>query len=299
MPTLPTFDTPGPITATIDIGVGHVRIVASDRSDTVVDVRPTDPSRDADVRAAEQSRVEYANGQLTVTAPNKKKWRTRSSGSIDLTIDLPSDSRVDANVWTEVRSEGRLGESTVHTAAGHVRLDENGRLKVRTAAGDVAVTRSSGPADVKTSSGKIRIDEVEGAAVVWTSNGDITLGTVTGDASLSTANGDITIDRALASVEAKTAYGAVRIGEVVRGSIGLQTAFGELWVGVREGTAAWLDVSSGFGSVQSHLDATDAPEPSDETVEIRGRTGWGDIVIRRAAPVPTPEPTPMPAPTPE
>jgi DUF4097 and DUF4098 domain-containing protein YvlB len=296
---MPTFDTPGPITATIDIGVGHTRIVASDRTDTVVDVRPTDPARDADVRAAEQSRVEYANGQLSVTAPNKKKWRTRAAGSIDLTIDLPSDSRVDANVWTEVRSEGRLGDSTVDTAAGNVRLDETGRLKVRTGAGHVAVTRSSGPADVKTASGKIRMDEVEGSVAVKTSNGDITLGTVTGDASLSTANGDITVDRALASVEAKTAYGAVRIGEVVRGSIGLQTAFGELGVGVREGTAAWLDVSSGFGTVQSHLDATDAPEPSDETVEIRGRTGWGDIVIRRATPAPTPEPTPMPARAPE
>jgi DUF4097 and DUF4098 domain-containing protein YvlB len=291
---MPTFDTPAPITATIDIGVGHVRIVASDRTDTVVDVRPTNPSRDADVRAAEQSRVEYANSQLTVTAPNKKKWRTRTAGSIDLTIDLPSDSRVDANVWTEVRSEGRLGESTINTAAGSVRLDETGRLKVRTAAGDVTVVRAGGPAELKTSSGKIRVDEVDGSVAVKTSNGDITLGTVTGDASLSTANGDITVEVALASVDAKTAYGAVRIGEVVRGSIGLQTAYGELEVGVREGTAAWLDVVSGTGIVQSHLDATDAPEPSDETVEITGRTGWGDIVIRRATPAPARASAPVP-----
>ena len=279
---MPTYDTPAPITATIDVGLGHVRIVASDRTDTVVDVRPTDPSREADVRAAEQCRVEYASGRLSVTATNKKKWRTRSAGSIDVAIELPSDSRVDASAWADVRSEGRLGDSTVDTAAGNVHLDETGRLRVRTAAGDVSVTRSAGPADVKTSSGKIRVGEVDGSVVAKTSNGDITLGEVAGDASLSTANGDITVDRAGASVDAKTAYGAVRIGEVARGSIGLQTAFGELAVGVREGTAAWLDVSSGFGTVQSNLEAADAPAPTDETVEIRGKTGWGDIVIRRA-----------------
>jgi hypothetical protein len=294
---MPTYDTPEPITATVDIGVGHVRIVAADRADTIVDVRPTDPSRDADVRAAEQSRVEYARGRLSVTATNKRKWRTRAAGSIDLTIDLPSGSRVDVSAWTEVRSEGRLGDATIDTAAGNVHLAETGRLRVRTAAGDVSVTRSAGPADVKTSSGKVRIGEVEGSIVAKTSNGDIALGEVTGDASLHTANGDITVDRAGASLDAKTAYGAVRIGEVVRGSIGLQTAFGELAVGVREGTAAWLDVSSGFGTVQSHLEAADAPEPSDETVEIRGQTGWGDIVIRRATPTATPAAIPMPAPT--
>jgi DUF4097 and DUF4098 domain-containing protein YvlB len=287
---MPTFDTPGPITATVDAGTGHVRIVASDRTDTIVDVVPTNPAEDADVRAAEQSRVVFANGHLSVTVPNKKKLRSlfARQASVDVTIDLPSGSRVDVSVYAHVQTVGRLGDTTVDTAAGNVRLDETGRLKVRTAAGDVAVARSSGPADVKTASGKIRIDEVEGSLAAKTSNGDITLGEVTGDASLSTANGDITVERALASVDAKTAYGALRIGEVTRGSIGLQTAFGELEIGVREGTAAWLDVSSGFGAVQSHLSAADEPGPSDETVEIRGRTGWGDIVIRRATPAPAP-----------
>ena len=60
---MPTFDTPEPITATIDVAVGDVRITAGDRSDTVVDVRPSDASNDEDVKAAERTRVEYASGQ--------------------------------------------------------------------------------------------------------------------------------------------------------------------------------------------------------------------------------------------
>ena len=37
---MPTFDTPEPISATIDLAVGDVRISAGDRLDTVVEVHP-------------------------------------------------------------------------------------------------------------------------------------------------------------------------------------------------------------------------------------------------------------------
>jgi DUF4097 and DUF4098 domain-containing protein YvlB len=279
---MPTFDTPEPIAAVIEITAGRVRIHASDRTDTVVEVRPSDETRDADVHAAEQTQVEYTNGQLSVRAPkNKLRSLLGRPPSIQLTISLPSDSRVDAKGWADYRSEGRIGESSFDTAAGSIRLDQTGGLKLRTAAGNVTVGRSGGHIDVSTSSGKIWIGEIDGAAVVKTANGDITIGEVTDDARLKTANGDITVHRALGAVSAKTAYGSVRIDEVVRGSVLLETGFGELELGVREGTAAWLDVSSQHGSVRSDLDATDSPEQSDETVEVRARTGYGDIVIRR------------------
>jgi hypothetical protein len=116
---------------------------------------------------------------------------------------------------------------------------------------------------------------------VTTSSGKIWIGEIDGWAVIKTSNGDITVDRALAAVGTKTAYGRVRIGEVVHGSVVLETGFGELELGVRAGTAAWLDVSSQHGRVRSDLDASDGPGQSDETVEVRARTGHGDIVIRR------------------
>ena len=91
-----TFDTPEPISITVELGVGDIRIAASDRADTAVDVRPSDPAKKADVAAAQQVRVEYAGGRLDVRAP--KRWRqwTPWSGheSVAVQIDVPSGSRL-------------------------------------------------------------------------------------------------------------------------------------------------------------------------------------------------------------
>jgi hypothetical protein len=57
---------------------------------------------------------------------------------------------------------------------------------------------------------------------------------------------------------------------------------GELEVGIREGTAALLDVRSQYGNVRNFLTASDGPKASDQTVEVRARTSYGDIVIRRS-----------------
>jgi len=68
-----TFDTPQLISVTFDLGVSDLRITATDRADTVVEVRPSDPDKPTDVTAAEQTRVEYADGVLQIKAP--KGWK--------------------------------------------------------------------------------------------------------------------------------------------------------------------------------------------------------------------------------
>jgi hypothetical protein len=57
------------ISATVDIILGDIRFVASDRADTVVEVRPVDPSRELAVKAAEQANIEFADGKLLVKHP--------------------------------------------------------------------------------------------------------------------------------------------------------------------------------------------------------------------------------------
>ncbi|MEE1735511.1 DUF4097 family beta strand repeat-containing protein, partial [Streptomyces sp. BE147] len=104
----------------------------------------------------------------------------------------------------------------------------------------------------------------------------------TGELRVSGANGDIHIERAESSVTATTAHGALRVAEVARGTVQLETRYGAIEVGVREGTAAWLDVSSGRGQVRNTLTSSETPEKSEDTVEVRARTRWGNVDVRRA-----------------
>ncbi len=99
---------------------------------------------------------------------------------------------------------------------------------------------------------------------------------------MSGANGDIEIRSAEDSVTATTAHGTLRVGDVARGTVQLETSYGAIEVGVREGTAAWLDVSSGSGQVRNTLTASEAPEKTEDTVKVRARTRHGNIDVRRA-----------------
>lgn len=282
---MPSFETPEPISATIDLGtVGELLVVASDRTDTVVEVRPSDESDASDVQTAQRVRVDYTNGVLQVVGPRIRPFDfSRKSRSVDVTVELPSGSHVTADVQLgDVRGAGRLGRCRIKTSAGHVRLEETGPLHLDSGAGHLTVTAVAGNAEFHTGSGKVGVGRVEGTAVVKNSNGDIVIESAGGDVRARTANGGITVDRAGAGVEAKTANGDIRLGEVARGSVTLETAMGDLDIGIAEGTAAWLEVETGFGRVRNLLNDTTRPADAAETVEVRARTTYGDVSIRRS-----------------
>lgn len=276
------YETPEPISVTLELGVGDVRIAASDRTDTVVEVRPSDEADESDVQAAQQVRVDYTNGMLRVTGPTRTFDFSKKTRSVDVSIELPSGSQVSAHMQMgDVRCAGRLGECRLKTT-GNVWLERTGPLRLHTGVGHVTIDGITGNAEISTGSGKIQIGEVEGAAVVRNSNGDTTIEAVTGDVRVRAANGAIDVERAGAGVDAKTSNGSIRLGEVVRGSVVLGTATGNLDIGIAEGTAAWLEVNTGFGHVHNRLENTTRPDETDQTVEVRGRTSYGDITIHRS-----------------
>ncbi|MDF3301340.1 DUF4097 family beta strand repeat-containing protein [Streptomyces tropicalis] len=278
---MPSFDTPEPISVTAQVFAGSVQFTAGDRLDTVVEVRPRDAKRDKDVRAAEQTEVACAGGVLTVRTP--KRALVGPTGSVDVTVGLPTGSHVDVlGSWTQVIGEGRLGEVHVKTSSGDVRLDATGPLRLNASHGSITVDRVEGAAEITTSSGSLRVGTVDGPAVLKNSHGGTTVGAAIGDLRVSGANGDIDIVRAEGSVTATTAHGALRVAEVASGTVQLETSYGAIEVGVREGTAAWLDVSSGHGQVRNTLAASEAPERSEDTVQVRARTRYGNIDVRRA-----------------
>jgi hypothetical protein len=282
---MPTFDTPDPILVTVELGVGDVRITASDRNDTEVTVRPTDPAKKSDVTAAEQTVVEFAAGRLLIKSP--KGWRRytpRGGGeSIDVQINLPAGSQVhgDAGV-AALHCAGALGECHYTTGVGDVQVEQAGPLHLTTGIGDVSVERASTHAQITTGSGEVRIGSVEGTVVVKGGNGDTWIGGATRDVRVVAANGGISIDHSAASVVAKTANGDIRLGEVAGGTVVAQTALGNVDIGIREGVAAWLDLNTKFGKVFNELEVTGRPQPGEQSVEVRARSSFGDITIHHS-----------------
>ena len=279
---MPTFDTPRPVAVTLDLVVGTARLVATDRTDTVVEVRPHDPGNDADVRDAEATRVEHADGSLLIRAPRRFTLFSKG-GSVDVTVLLPAGSGLHAtSAMGDVQATGRLGDCRVKLSMGDIRLDATGAADLATAMGDVVVEHVRGAAEGSTGSGTVRLSRVDGRAVIKDGNGDIRVGEVAGILRVHTGNGDIVVDRARAGVDARSARGDIRLLDVAQDRVTLVTAIGGVEVGIGHGAAAWLDVGSGFGRVTSTLEPVDGPEHGVRTVEVHARTSYGDVDVHRA-----------------
>ena len=288
---MPAFDTPEPISVTVELGVADIRIAASDRTDTVVEVRPSDSAKKSDVAAAQQTQVEYAGGRLLIKAPKGwRKYTFRGGGeSIAVQIDLPAGSHVRGEAGVAaLHCTGRLGECDFKVGAGDIHVVQTGPVKLKTGIGDITMERVVGDAALTTGSGALRIDTIEGAAVVKNANGDTWIGEITGDLRVNAANGKIVVEQAQAAVAAKTANGDVRLGEVRRGAVLAETACGKVDIGIHNGATAWLDLDTRYGNVHTDLDETEPPDAGEEGVQVRARSSFGDVTIRRA---PTPRTT--------
>ena len=283
---MPTFETPNPITLSVELGAGELHVIASDRHDTVVDVQPGHAGKTSDANAAAQTRVEYADGRLVVRAP--RGWRSfgfrGARESVRVEVALPAGSTLEGDAGAgQVRTEGPLGECRFKIGAGDIELAEARAVQLKTGAGAIRVGHTAGNAECVTGSGAVHVGRVDGTAIVKNANGSTTLGVVTGDLRVTAANGSVSVDEARSSVVAKTANGSVDIGAVSCGAVVAETAMGRVRIGVVDGVAAWLDLNTQFGQVRSDLDASERPAPGEPTVEVRARTSFGDITISKVA----------------
>jgi hypothetical protein len=152
------FDTPAPVFAVLDIPVGRIWFIAADRADTTVEVLPADASKYGDVKVAERTTVEYGDGVLRIETSPAKHRILGSSGSIEVTIQLPAGSRIEAKAASaEFRGVGRLGDVAFEGSQGSVKLDEAASARLTLLAGDVSVGRLDGSAEISTQKGDIHI----------------------------------------------------------------------------------------------------------------------------------------------
>jgi Putative adhesin len=277
---MPTFATPGPITATVEVAGAHVQVTATDRTDTVVTVEPRDPASRTDVKVAAGTTVGYAAGQLSVktTVPGDK------DGSVAITIELPAGSNLTAYLaHSAVRADGPAGACELHVASGQVRLDRAGPLRASITAGTAEIGHITGRADIDGATFTLRIGQADGPAKITSSGGQARVGHAAADLSLNSAAGSFDIDRADAAVTATTASGDIRIGRMAHGQASLTNGSGNIEVGIADGATARVDATSERGSVRNTLPPPPIPDTPDAMVTVHARTRHGDIVIHPAA----------------
>jgi hypothetical protein len=279
---MPTFPAPGPVPVVVELPAGSgLHVVAGDRDDVVVTVLPADPTKPADVRAAEEVRVERDADSVTVTGPRAwKQFVPFNAGSVTVTVELPAGSDLRGKAGA-LYAEGPLGTVDVTLNAGDARVDEVGRLELKVTAGSVVVGRVTGTTTVRASAGSVRITELDGDGTVRAANGTTTVGSVTGSLEVAGAHGEIVVGRLRGTLTAKAAYGGIRVDRVESGAVTLTTSYGSIEVGLPEGTAGWLDVTSAHGTVRNQLRPTEGPVDDEATAEIHASTGYGDIIVRR------------------
>jgi hypothetical protein len=271
------FTTPEPITATLTTAGARVRVVASERSDTVVRVEPVDSANSSDVKVAEKTKVGFSAGELSV----KTTKSGARDGSVVITVELPAGSSlVLSTAWTDVHAEGPLGDCKLDMSSGRVRLDRIAALRGNLAAGEVAVGHVAGPVDLEGGAAGVRIGEVDGVVRYAGSSGKVWLGHARSDVDLGGSSGSFDIGQAEGNVVAKAANCPIRIGRMTRGQAELMNASGGIEVGISAGTAAWVDADSTKGAVHNSLPAQDNPAGVD--VKVLARTRLDDIVIHRA-----------------
>ena len=190
------FQTPSPVTVVLDIPAGQVRLVASERTDTTVEVLPSEASKRRDAKAAQQTTVEFGEGVLRIATADPSKI-LGSSGSLDVTIALPAGSRIEGKAGgAELYSTGRLGEVAFDGGYRTVELDEVGSARIKMHMGDVSIAKLTGPAQLRNGKGDITVAEaVAGAVDLRTDMGDLKIAAapgVSGTLDASSAYGRIT-----------------------------------------------------------------------------------------------------------
>ncbi|ONF67511.1 DUF4097 family beta strand repeat-containing protein [Amycolatopsis keratiniphila] len=271
------FPTPQPITAALAVAGARVRLTASERTDTVVLVEPIDATSKSDVKVAENTKVGFDGGKLSI----ETKKAGGKNGSVAITIEVPTGSQLALNTaWSDVDADGRFGDCVLEMSSGQVRIDRAASVRGDLAAGEIAIGHVAGAVNIEGGSAGVRIGEVEGTVKYSGSTGKVWIGHARSEIELSGSSGSFDIDRADGDVVASAANCPIRVGRLSRGEAELMNASGGIEVGV-DGDTATVDAKSTKGSVHNSL-AT-AGEGGVGGVKIHARTRLDDIVIHRAA----------------
>lgn len=274
MSTVHVFETPGDVSLQVRLPSGRVVVTTADEPRTtveIVDRRGEDAGDEIDV-IMDERRGEHL---IRVEQKDRFRWgpiQITWGGDFECRITCPPGASLDLSGGsTDVKVDGELGEVSVRTAAGDVRLE----------------TVRAG-LQVKTASGNVWLDTAEADASVATVSGNVELGRVAGSLIGRTVSGTFRLDAVALALKVSTTSGDVEVGSIGSGDVRVQSVSGDVRIGIGRGTRVWVDATSVSGTLESELGLEDHQGGSDEedaVVPLHVKTVSGDVSIVRAAAV--------------
>jgi len=258
-----TFPASGPLKADLELAAGSVELELSATDEVRVQLetlgRDNDSARDQIANAS----VACDGSRLDVRVP-KRKLR---EASLRLRVLVPPASSL------RVRTA-----SADVSCAGAVATFE-----AKTSSGDVTVQDGCDAANISTASGDVRLAAVLGEVDVQTASGDVVTGSIGGRASVTTASGDIRLASIAHDGRLRSASGDIAVGCAYEGDLSVNTASGDVRIGVGAGVGAWLDLITVSGDSQCTLTTEGEGEAAAE-LRISCRTVSGDILVHSGEP---------------
>jgi DUF4097 and DUF4098 domain-containing protein YvlB len=264
------FHTPGHVALSLRVPEGDIEVETEVTEDTIVELTGIPDDELVEI-ARIDSRDRGGNYEVRVEIREERGLaRFFKSRELRLRVQAPDGADVSARGGSaDVRGRGRFGTVAVDTGSG-----------------DIEVDAISGDAAIKSGSGDVRLEDVAGDAVVSTGSGDIEIGHVARAAQLRSASGDVRVGEAGTDVTVQTASGDQQIDAVTQGQVTMQSASGDLHVGIRRGSRLAVDARSLSGDTTSEIDLDefefDEAGAEAPLVELRATAMSGDIHVSRA-----------------
>lgn len=256
-----TFSTPGPVTLDLRIPAGKIELEASTTSETRIELEAANEDAESAVRIELRDRGDRY--EVVVEAPK----RFFGTDEYRLGISAPEGASVEATTGpADIEARGTFGD-----------------FEVATASGDVVVQDVGGELQAKSASGDLIVQSISGRASVQTASGDVILKTLGGEGTIRSASGDVIVKEAAAGLRIQTASGDQTVGSVASGEVALQSASGDIEVGIARGSRVYVDAHSASGDMRSELELADeAPGGDGPMVDLRAATMSGDVRVLRA-----------------
>jgi hypothetical protein len=273
------FETPSPVRLRVEVPAGRVFVTAEATGQTRIEMTARSNSALKWIADAEITK----NGDeinVIIRQPSIFSWGFNRG--VDVNIHVPLESWAAMTTGSgHIDTGGKLGKVRAMSGSGKIRLDDCGEVYARTGSGEITIRLCTGSVDAKTGSGHVTVGKVGTDVRIVTASGGAEVDEIGGDANISCASGHIEIGQAGDSLDAHAASGSIRVRRADHGRVRARTSSGSVRVGVANGTAALLDVSTMSGRVDSELRPSDAPGGDEKRIELILSTMSGNVSVAR------------------